>query len=332
MDNLESIQAYQMDDCCSKGKCPVCNPTEEEEEIMEHDRKGWVGGSDAAAAMGVSRWTSPLQLWAEKTGKVEPKDLSDIEAVELGTELEDFVAKKFERKTGMKVRRAPKDYQHKVYDFMRCQVDRLVEGTDELLEVKTCSAWKAKEWEGEEIPGEYIIQVMYQLLITGRSVGWIACLIGGQKFVYKKIEFEQTLADKIEQGVIAFWEMVKEGTPPMAVGDDNDFIAQLYPKSDDQIQAIEEMNDSIALLQQTKNDIGEFIKTKDELEAKLKAVIADSLGIKTTRYVCTWKPQETTRVDSKALKGGDPEIFNKYSRTTKSRVLRVRLNKKEEEL
>ena len=137
------------------------------------DRKTFIGGSDIAAVMGMSKWKSPLQLWAEKTGRIEPDDLSGIEAVELGTELEDFVAKKFERKSSLKVRRAPKRYICKQFDFMSCQVDRLIEGTDFLLEVKTCSAWLAKDWEGEEIPKDYILQVLWQLGITGRSKGFI---------------------------------------------------------------------------------------------------------------------------------------------------------------
>lgn len=298
---------------------------------MNQDRKNWIGGSDAASAIGISRWKSPLQLWAEKTGKVEPKDLSEIEAVELGTELEDFVAKKFERKSGLKVRRAPKQYVHKKYDFMRCQVDRLIEGTDELLEVKTCSAWKAREWEGEEIPGEYIVQVMFQLLITGRRVGWIACLIGGQKFIYKKIDFDKVFAEKIEVGVIDFWKMVKEEIPPMALGIDTGFIAELYPQNNDQIQAVEEMNVSIGLLQQIKNDISEMEKQKDEIEAKLKAVIGENQGIKTSDYTISWKSQESVRVDTKALKENAPDIYGKYSYITKSRVLRIRSNKNKEE-
>ena len=113
------------------------------------DRKSFIGGSDIAAVMGMSRWVTPLQLWSEKTGKVEAPDLSDNQAVEMGIELEESVARLWTKRTGRKVRRAPKNYTHKKFDYMRCQVDRLVEGTDELLECKTASAWKLKEWEGE---------------------------------------------------------------------------------------------------------------------------------------------------------------------------------------
>src|SRR3990167_5448706 len=225
---LESAQAYdngiphpydaeyKCDNCggeCAwdEKQCEQCY--DEKEKIMVTttiNRVGFIGGSDIAAVCGLSKWKSPLQLWAEKTGKIEPKDLSDNEAVELGVELDDFCAKKFERKTGMKVRRSPKVYKHKDYDFFKCQVDRLIESTDMLLEVKTTSAWMVKDWEGEEIPLDYILQVQWQLGITGRKVGYICVLIGGQKFRYKQIAFDQELFNNLISQALIFWQMVQD--------------------------------------------------------------------------------------------------------------------------
>jgi putative phage-type endonuclease len=253
------------------------------------NRKGYIGGSDIAAAMGVSRWKTPLQLWSEKTGKVEPEDLSDNEAVEMGIELEETVARLFTKRTGMKVRRAPKNYKHPDHDFMRCQVDRLVEGTDELLECKTANAWKAKEWEGEEIPTEYILQVQWQLMITGRSVGHIAVLIGGQKFLYKKLKADFEMFDELEGAAIKFWDMVQDAVAPAVQANDNSFIVNLYPHAGtDVMEASQDMTDAIAQLQLTKAEIIELEKTKKEFEAKVKAVIGDQKGIRTPEYTAKW--------------------------------------------
>jgi len=286
------------------------------------NRMGFIGGSDVAAALGMSRWKSPLQLWAEKTGEVEPTDLSEVEAVQLGTELEDFVAKKFEKKTGLKVRRAPKDYIHPNFDYMRCQVDRLIEGRDELLECKTCSAWKAKEWDGEDIPQEYIIQVMWQLGVTGRSVGYIAVLIGGQSFKHKRIDFDQKLFDMLKDGVIAFWDMVQSKTAPMAMGLDNGTIQGLFPTSDETMQEVEDLNQTIAYLQETKMHIKEMEKEKAEIEAKIKQRIGENLGVKTSEYVVKWSNQNRASIDTARMK--EDGAYEKYKKITPMRVLRVR--------
>jgi putative phage-type endonuclease len=290
------------------------------------DRKGYIGGSDISAVLGVSRWKTPLQLWAEKTGKVEPADLSDNEAVQLGTELEDFVARKFERMTGMKVRRPPiNHYTHPKVEWAKAQVDRLIEGTDELLEVKTCSAWKLKEWDGESIPQEYICQVFWQLLVTGKSVGWIAVLIGGQKFLYKKIDADRTFQEDMLAKAMEFWNMVQNNTPPSAVSGDDDVLLALHPKADDQIQAVQEMNDSIRLLQETKGQIKALEEQKEAIEVKLKECISDKLGIKTSEYIVKWTPTPTSRVDVDAMKSAG--IYEQYLKKSESRRLTIKLNK-----
>jgi putative phage-type endonuclease len=272
------------------------------------DRTQFIGGSDIAAVMGASRWKTPLQLWSEKAGKVDPDDLSNNEAVQLGIELENFVAKKFERETGKKVRRAPDDYIHPDHSMFRCQVDRLVTGTDEILEAKTCSAWKAKEWEGENIPMEYILQVSWQLYITGRKVGWIAVLIGGQKFRYKRIEADPELFMRMEEAALQFWQMVKVGVPPLTMAEDNSFIAKLYPYGDERmIEAHQDLIDAIDMLQQTKAEIIELEKTKKGIEARLKGVIGEHSGIETPKYSIKWinvkgSTFTVTKKDSRMLK------------------------------
>lgn len=292
------------------------------------NRKEYIGSSDIASVMGLSRWRTPLQLWALKTGRVEPDDLSEVEHIQLGTELEEFVAQKFSKESGLKVRRAPQHYVHPDHFHFRAQIDRLITGTDEILECKTASAWKAKEWEGEDIPQEYILQVMWQLGVSGKSTGWIAVLIGGQAFKFKKIEFDQELFDRMLSEAVKFWEMVENETPPMAMGDDNYFILELYPESDERIEQVEELNDKIALRQQLKNTIDETMEHKDEIEAQIKQVIGDNLGIKTSEYLVTWKRQPRASVDTKLLK--DNGVYEQYVKRSNTRVLRVRKEKKKE--
>ena len=63
------------------------------EQWLEERRKG-IGGSDAAAIAGLSPWKSPVAVWLEKTGQVEPEEPG--EAAYWGTVLEDVVARNFQ--------------------------------------------------------------------------------------------------------------------------------------------------------------------------------------------------------------------------------------------
>ena len=305
---------------------------------VTYNRNNFIGGSDIAKIMGLSRWGTPLKLWAEKTGKLPASDLSNIEAVEMGTRLEQFVADLFAVKTGKSVRRSPKYYQHPDYPYMIAHVDRLVTGTDELLECKTCSAFKADEWEGEEIPQEYILQVMWYLGITGRKIGHIAVLIGGQSFKYKQIEFDAELFATMVEAAKEFWGHVQGDTPPAIMPTDDETLKdlysehsevmiELYPKDEETAQAAQILEDKIAYLQEIKGHIKNYQDEQKEIETTIKDIIKDNLGIKTPKYVVTWKSQTKTTIDSTLIKQYEPEIASKYSISASYRIMRIKANK-----
>ena len=305
---------------------------------VKENRHLYIGGSDIAKVMGLSRWGTPLSLWAEKTGKIPPKDLSNVEAVELGNDLEDFVANKFSQKTGKAVRRSPKVYQHPQYPYMVAHIDRLVTGSDELLECKTCSFFKKDEWEGEEIPQEYILQVIWYLGITGRRIGHIAVLIGGQSFKYKQIEFDSELFDKMVEAAKDFWQHVQDDTPVDIVATDDETLKDLYsnhseimidliPTDEQTKKACDVLEEKVAYLQEIKMHIKQLQDEQKEIETSVKDIIKDNLGIKTPKYIITWKNQTTTKFDTAKLRQERPETFEDYSYESSYRVMRISKNK-----
>lgn len=91
-------------------------------------RKGGIGSSDAAAAVGLNPYKSPLELWLEKTGRVEVvEQREDMEAATYwGTLLEPLVAAAYTAKTGNKVRRLNAVLQHPSFPYLLANIDREV--------------------------------------------------------------------------------------------------------------------------------------------------------------------------------------------------------------
>lgn len=79
-------------------------------------RKSGIGGSDAAAAVGLNPYMSPLELWLEKTGRdanLEKPDPKDTTApVYWGTLLEPIVAAAYTQQTGNRVRKVNAVLRH----------------------------------------------------------------------------------------------------------------------------------------------------------------------------------------------------------------------------
>lgn len=296
---------------------------------VKENRHLYIGGSDIAAVLGKSRYKTPYRLWCEKTGQIEQK-VANLEAIEMGTRLEQFVADLFSVKTDKSVRRAPKGYQHPDYPYMVAHVDRLITGTDELLECKTCSAYKLDEWQNA-IPQEYVLQVMWYLGITGRKRGWIACLIGGQKFDYKPIDFDPELFDIMVKKAQEFWDMVQNNKPPLILPDDDETLAELHPKHTEDLIEAQEFNERAAYLQELKMHRDEINGEIKEIETELKAKIGDNLGILTDKYQITWKSQSSRKLDTDRLKDEIKNIDDYYL-TNSFRVLRIKNRKDKEDV
>ena len=54
-------------------------------------RKGFIGGSDAAAVVGLNPYKDNVTLWLEKTGQTVAEDISDKPYVKYGTQAEDHL-------------------------------------------------------------------------------------------------------------------------------------------------------------------------------------------------------------------------------------------------
>ena len=256
------------------------------------DRTKFIGASDIPAILGISPYKTPLQVWAEKTGEVQPADLSDVECVEWGTRLERVVSEKFAEKHNVKLIARKTRYVHPSFDYISCELDNIIAGTEELVEIKTVNAWAWKSWENpDELPDHVVIQVMVQLGLSRRKVGWVACLCGGQKYIEKRIEFDQDFYDDIIAKCIYFWEMVEKKIPPTVESGDNSFMIELYPTAGANMkEATQDIVDAVGALQLIKSELIVADKAKKELEARIKAVIGSNLGLDTPEYLVKWIP------------------------------------------
>ena len=155
------------------------------EEWLNYRRKG-IGGSDVGAICGLSKWRSPYAVYLAKLDQLpyEPQ----TQSAHFGDMLEEIVAQEFTKRTGKKVRKKNKMLRHPEHDFMLANIDRMVVGERAFLECKTTSAYNYKEWEGDNIPETYMLQIQHYMAVLDYEYCYIACLIGGNNFVWKIVE------------------------------------------------------------------------------------------------------------------------------------------------
>ncbi|MFE8697941.1 YqaJ viral recombinase family protein [Cytobacillus sp. FJAT-53684] len=292
------------------------------------ERAKGIGGSDAGTILGLNKYRTAFELWLEKTGQVDPIEL-DNEAIYWGNEMENVVAKEFEKRTGKKVRRTNFMFSHPEYAFIKANVDRLVVGESAVLECKTASAYLAKEWEGEEIPATYLIQLQHYLGVTGKEKGYIAVLIGGNRFIWKEVERDEELIKIIFDAEIHFWTYhVQQGHAPELDGSSaaEQYLKEKYAQAekDKEIVLPGEYKDLIAHYEQVKQDEKLLKMAKTEIENKIKAELKDAETGLTDTFMVTWKNQFQNRVDSKVLKEQFPDIYKQVIKETSFRKFAVK--------
>ena len=297
------------------------------EEWKEARMKG-IGGSDAAAAIGVSRWKSPLQLYLEKAGEIEQPEAG--EAAYWGNVLEAIVADEFTKRTGKKVQRVNRILIHPEHEHMIANIDRRVVGENAILECKTTGAWNAKEWEGDDIPAEYVIQVMHYLAVTGAEKAYFAVLIGGNRFAWKEIARDEELIAMMVERERAFWDCVETETPPPISESKaelhGDIMNRLYPNASAgaSIELPPTYSDTLEQLVDVKTRIKDLEISQDYLENQIKDAMKDAERARVGRFTVSWKNVVSKRFDTKLFEKTNPDLYSQYIKESQSRRFTVK--------
>ncbi|MFM0498633.1 YqaJ viral recombinase family nuclease [Paraburkholderia caledonica] len=288
-------------------------------------RKTGIGGSDAAAAVGLSPYQSQLELWLTKTGRDAnlPKPDSDdtSEPVYWGQLLEPIVAASYTKQTGNKVRRVNAVLQHSTIPWMLANIDREVVGNRDvqLLECKTAGEFGGRLWR-EGVPEYVVCQVQHQLAVTGKQAADVAVLLCGQKLDVHRIERDDALIARLMELEAAFWRYVETDTPPPADGSESADRALrcLYPGAGGTVDFTDDHRLSSAFADLVA--VRAQIETHQTLEAQLKQTIVQSMGEADraqfeTGSVSFKRSKDGSGVDLKRLLADHPEFATQYAIT-----------------
>lgn len=278
-------------------------------------RTGKLSASRVADALGHGRRT-PLELWMELTGKVEPEDIGDKPWVIAGQRLESVVADWYADETGRVLQDSPGLIQDARLPFLVGTPDRLIPAQDQnppgVLEIKTTNAFNRAAWETDNPPIDYQIQLQTYLRLTGCEWGSLACLIGGQEFVQRDQAIDPVFQEWLEEEITRFWELVQSDTPPDPRAKEADLraLAKLHPDDDGSVLNMTEEQERLVL---------ELYAAKDELKECEEHVLGLEARVKAMLKASTWARGATINLSCKTQVS---EKKPQPARTDKYRVLR----------
>lgn len=286
-------------------------------------RKQGIGGSDVASLLGISKWKSEIELWLDKTNQTNEPPVEN-EAMIWGTIMEPIIRNHFAEVTGKTVVELKAMLQHPEYSFMLADVDGFTvddTGNPAILEIKTASEYKRSEWD-EGVPAYYQTQVQHYLCVTGIQKAYVAVLIGGNSFKIYEVDADPELQSMLVAVEKNFWNKVQNMIRPEMDGSDaaKNLLDSLYRGGiSEQIvmpdEAVEYVDAYIEACVEEDNAKAK----KQEAANRIKEIMGDYDKATCLGHSISWKPVSSERLDTKALKEQEPEIYAKYAKTTVAR-------------
>ena len=192
-----------------------------------------IGGSDAAAIVGMNPYMSNVELWEIKTGITTQRDISEEPYVKYGTEAEQHLRELFKLDfPEYEMHYAENNmWTNDKYPFSHASLDGWLidqDGRMGIWECKTTNILKSmqKEKWRERIPDNYYIQLLHYFMVTEFK---FAILKAQLKSEFNGDVYIQTKHYKIERADVdedikyladaelKFWEQVQTKTRPALI-------------------------------------------------------------------------------------------------------------------
>ena len=289
-------------------------------------RKTGIGGSDAGAICGVNPYSSAMKVFKDKTS--DEIEVQDNEAMRIGHDLEDYVAQRFTEATGLKVRKSNYMYRSMEHPFMIADVDRFVIGEDAGLECKTASAYNADKWADGNIPLHYIMQCYHYMAVTGKRTWYIAAVILGREFTYRKLEWDDDLIGRLTAIEENFWNnhVVPGIIPPPDGSKACDEVIEQYFHTARKGSVIELVgfDEKLRRREEILGFIAELQEEQKQIEQEVKLFMQDNEFASSERFLVSWKNIDSTKLDTKRIREEKPELYDDYGKVSHSRRFEVK--------
>lgn len=193
-----------------------------------------IGGSDAAALVGLNPYKTNIDLWREKTGRQKAPDISKEPFVKFGHDAEphlrDLFALDFPQYEVGYVENNM--FLNDKYPFAHASLDGwLVDketGRKGILEIKTTNILQSMSWErwNDKVPDNYYCQVLWYLMVTEFDFVVIKARLRGEfrnetritirHYIIERSEVQEDI-DELEAAGWKMWKAIQEDREPYLI-------------------------------------------------------------------------------------------------------------------
>ena len=260
---------------------------------MTDDRSTAIWSTEAAAALGLSKYSTPASLWMRKKNLLTtPPEVN--EAMQIGLAMQPVIARLYTERTGIPL-------EDITALALRIQVDALPMAAhfdyktpdSKLVEVKNFAHSRRAEF-GEagsgDVPTDVLVQCLHQMAVYPQiDAVDNAVLFGGQRLEIFTIERDPTAIRQLIQKLQVFWALVQGDLPPAPLTPEEARL--LYPKdSGAAIEANATIAENCATLARLDASVADFDHLRDSYRAKIQHYMGENARLTYgPDTLATWK-------------------------------------------
>lgn len=290
------------------------------------NRQTYLGSSDVAAVLGLSPWSTPLDVYLDKVeGKQPVISESKLKILQRGKRLEPYVLDMLTLEHDVELIHRNNRYLDRTHKFLAAEIDAETDDGRN-VEAKTTADFYDKSLWGDEgtddVPIYYAAQCMHGMMCNGASSTLLPVMLGIDDFRVYEIHRDESTIAAIRETELEFWDRVQRRDPPPATtaGD----VLRMFPVDSGRVmQASDDLLERVNEWKAKKKE-AKFLKSEiEDIEQEIKLFMLDATTLSYgSKALLTWKEQKTKRFNIDLFRAKHPQIASKFTRTDSSRVLR----------
>ena len=285
------------------------------------DRKLGIGGSDIAPIMGLSPYSTPLDVYRDK---MNPAVIYEEESEDLkrGARVEKYILQEYCEVNGLELETNLPPFIDPEYPFMRGNIDAKVAHENVIVEAKSTKCPIAK-WE-EGIPEYYRTQVAYYAMLSNAERVDVPVLFSNWQYACFTYWRDSEYEARIKKAVIDFWNNhIVVGIPPEPSTPAE--LYEVYPKLETAktIKADSDIREKVNIWQETLLRRRELEKQEEKLKIEIQRFMGDAGVLDAGFCKVALKERTANRLDAGRLKEAMPQLYREYSNDNTYRILQI---------
>ena len=271
-------------------------------------KKGKIGASQVAAALGLSPFQTPANLAMELLGRVKPPE--ENEAMRTGNIMEPAIAQLYMDREEMIIHPWEDTCVHPHFDWLIAHPDYFYNDENEikpicLIEIKNVGARQRFRWE-DGVPVHVVAQCVLQSLLTGINRVEVVAYFGGNDLEIYPLKITAKQQESLMTKVSLYWfDWIEKNMIPPVCDRDIELIKILYSSADNvtELTATDAAMEDIEDYRTFKKQRNEIDRSVGTLEAKIRLMMGGASLLKNPdgTHEFTYKQARKSRCRRKSI-------------------------------